>query len=358
MNLPLIGQQNRVPAIYSLDLYGAARWEQYSFSGPFDGPQAPNHAVSFSHVSPKAGLSWYPSASLKLRATYSESFRAPSFGDLFDAPGSLGVVTSVVDPKNPMLGTQFPPYFELANPRVGPETARNYTVGLDWKPAQGLHGLATTLNYNRIDILNRITNTAEFFYNPDVFFNLPGAVTRGSGGQITQITFLPINRGLRHSQSLDARADYAIDTRFGQLEFGLSGTYTIELEDLAIPGLAPQILAGTENGPERFKAHEWVGWSARKWGINLRGNFSSRYINTNELSSLGPQSVAPYKTFDLTGFYNAPAGFSIHVGVRNLTNAAYPFFNDYYLPWDPRRVDLRGRIFYLEVTSRNSDLFL
>jgi outer membrane receptor protein involved in Fe transport len=79
--------------------------------------------------------------------------------------------------------------------------------------------------------------------------------------------------------------------------------------------------------------------------------------STNEESLLGPQSVAPYKTFDLTGFYNAPAGFSINLGVRNLTNAAYPFYNDPYLPWDLRRVDLRGRIFYLEVASKNSDLF-
>ena len=355
-NVPLIGHQQRVPGIYSLDLYGAGRWEQYSFSGPFNDPQAPNSEVRFGHVSPKVGLSWYPSASLKLRATYSESFRAPSFDDLFGAPASLGVVASVVDPKNPMLGTQSPPFFELANPRVGPEIARNYTAGLDWKPAQGLHGLAASLNYNRVNILNRITNTAEFFYNPEVFLNLSGVVTRGSGGQITQIAFLPINLGFRRSQSLDARADYAIDTRFGRLAFGLSGTYTIELEDIAIPGSAPQILAGTENGPERIKAHAWVGWSTRQWGINLRGNFSSRYINTNDFSSLGPQAVAPYKTYDLTGFYDAPAGFSINVGARNLTNAAYPFYNSSYLPWDPRRIDLRGRIFYLEVTRRNSDL--
>jgi iron complex outermembrane receptor protein len=357
MNVPLIGQQQRIPGIYSLNLYGAGRWEQYAFSGPFDGLQAPDREVRFGHVSPKAGLSWYPSASLKLRATFSESFRAPSFGDLFGAPASLGVVAPVVDPQNPQLGMQSPPFLELPNPRVSPETARNYTAGLDWQPAEGPHGLAVTLNYNRIDILNRITNTAEFFYDPDVFFNLSGAVTRGSGGQITQISFLPINLGLRHSQSLDARADYSIDTRFGRLTFGFSGTYTLELEDVAIPGSAPQILAGTENGPEKFKVHGWVGWSTRDWGINLRSNFSSRYSNTNDQSLLGPESVAPYKTLDLTGFYNAPAGFSINLGVRNLTNAAYPFYNNSYLPWDPRRVDLRGRIFYLEVTSRSSDLF-
>jgi iron complex outermembrane receptor protein len=357
INVPLIGQQQHIPGVYSLNLYGAGRWEQYAFSGPFDGPQAPESEVRFSHVSPKAGLSWYPSASLKLRATFSESFRAPAFGDLFGAPASLGVVAPVVDPKNPQLGMQFPPFLELGNPHVGPETARNYTAGLDWQPAEGARGLAVTLNYNRIDILNRITDTDEFFYNPDLFLNLPGAVTRGSGGQITQITFLPINVGLRHSRSLDGGADYSIDTRFGRLTFGFSGTYTIELEDVAISGSAPQILSGTENGPEKFKVHGWVGWSTRQWGSNLRSNFSSRYINTNEESLLGPESVAPYKTFDLTGFYNAPAGFSINLGVRNLTNAAYPFFNDPYLPWDPRRVDLRGRIFYLEVTSRDSDLF-
>lgn len=78
-------------------------------------------------------------------------------------------------------------------------------------------------------------------------------------------------------------------------------------------------------------------------------------VTVTWLPGYEPCWIFPYKTFDLTGFYNLPAGFSINMGVRNLTNAAFPFFNN-FVPWDSRRVDLRGRIFYLELASRN-DLF-
>jgi iron complex outermembrane receptor protein len=353
LDAPLVGQQNRIPGIYSLDLYGAGRWEQYSFSGPFDGTQAPDREVTFGHVSPKVGLSWYPWSSLELRATYSESFRAPQFIDVFGANYFFGPAYPVVDPKNPMLGTLSPPIYGSGNPRVGPETASNCTVGLDWNRAERSRGLAVTLNYSRIDLVNRITDSSEFLSQPDVFFNLPGAVERDSSGHVTRLNFLPVNIGSRRSRNIDAQAAYDIDTRVGLLTLGLSGTYAIKLEDVAGPGSTPIVLDGTQQGPERVKAHGWVSWSRSQYGIDLYGNYSSSYVNTNYYSR--PQLVAPYKTFDLTGFYNLPMGFSVNAGVRNLTNAAFPFFNN-FVPWDSRRVDLRGRIFYLELASRN-DLF-
>jgi iron complex outermembrane receptor protein len=349
MNIPVVGQQNRVPGIYSLDLYGAGRWEQYSFSGPFDGPQAPDQKETFGHASPKVGLSWYPWSSLKFRAAYSESFRAPNFTNLFGSTEYVNGYYPVVDPKNPGLGTQYPTVNFEANPRLGPETASDYTAGLDWKPAETLQGLSVALNYNMIDLVNRITYSQEFFGQPDFFFSLPGVVQRNSSGDITAINFLPLNLGSRRSANVDFQADYKIETRVGLLTFGVSGTYAITLEDVAGSGSTPLVLVGTQNGPERVKARGWMGWSRPHYGVHLFANYTSSYVNTLDLQ---PAPVAAYKTFDLTGYWNLPMGFSVNIGVRNLSNAAFPFF-DNFVPWDPRRVDLRGRIFYLEFTSRN-----
>ncbi|WP_446831269.1 hypothetical protein [Candidatus Foliamicus sp.] len=43
-------------------------------------------------------------------------------------------------------------------------------------------------------------------------------------------------------------------------------------------------------------------------------------------------------------------------GARNITNKPFPFFDGFGRPWDPRRVDTRGRIVHLEV-RKTFDLF-
>jgi iron complex outermembrane recepter protein len=353
LNIPLVGEHNRIPGVYSLNLYGAARWEQYAISGPFDGPGTANRDVDFSHVSPKAGISWFPWAELKVRGTVGKSFRAPSLTDLFGATTGPYTTIGIVDPKNPGQGTIYPNAYFTGNPNLGPETATSYTTGLDWKPMGSLHGLAVTLTYSRIDFDNRISSSYDYINDPAILFSLPGVVVRNASGQIVGLNLGPVNIASMRSRSVDALLAYVMDTPVGQLTFGTSGTYTIKLEEDAGPGLPVLSLDGTQSGPERVKARSWVSWSRREYGANLYANYSSSYINTDQYSvtQLGPQSVDHYTTFDLNGFYNLPGGFSVNAGVRNLTNAAFPFFN-YLPPFDTHRVDLRGRVFYLEFASK------
>jgi iron complex outermembrane recepter protein len=353
LNIPLVGERNRIPGVYALNLYGAARWEQYAISGPFDGAGAPDRDVDFTHLSPKAGISWFPWQELKVRGTFSKSFRAPSLTDLFGSSYGPYTAFGYIDPKNPGLGTIYPNTYFTGNPNVGPETATSYTAGLDWKPMGSLRGLAATLTYSRIDFDNLITSSSAYMNDPAILFSLPGVITRNAAGQVTSVNLGPINIASRLSQSVDARLSYGMDTRVGQLTFGVSGTYTIKLEDNPGPGFPTVRDDATQNGPERVKARSWVSWSRREYGANVYANYSSSYMNTNVDSPTGlaPQSVDHYTTFDLNGFYNLPGGFSVNAGVRNLTNAAFPFIN-YEYPFDTRRVDLRGRTFYLEFASK------
>jgi len=353
MNIPLVGEHNRVPGVYSLNVYGAGRWEQYSIKGPFDGTQAPNRTENFSQTSPKVGFSWYPWQELKVRGTFSKSFRAPLLSDLFATTTGPDNYLPIVDPQNPGQGTIYPNAYQTGNPNLGPETANNYTGGLDWKPGGTLSGLAVTLTYSRIDFANRITSAYDYYGTP-LFYTLPGVIVRDASGNIVAVNFTkPVNIASRRSESADALLSYGMDTRAGQLTFGVSGTYAIKLEDSPGPGLPSLVLDGTQNGPERVKGRAWTSWSRRNYGLNLYANYSSSYTNTNiySPSMLAPQPVDHYTTFDLNGFYNLPRDFSINAGVRNLTNAAFPFYNS-TVPWDSRRVDLRGRIFYLEFASK------
>ena len=352
LNVPLVGEHNRIPGVYSLNLYGAGRWEQYAISGPFDGAGSPSTQVDFSHFSPKTGISWYPVAELKVRGSFSKSFVAPTLNDLFAAP-SGPYPYPFVDPKNPGLGVVYTNLFFTGNPNLGPETANNYTAGLDWKPQGILRGLAVTLTYSRIDFDNRIANSDEFLQNPAILASIPGVIVRNASGQITSLNLGPVNIASMNSRNMDALMSYGMDTRAGQLTFGVSGTYAIRLDETDGPSLPILTLEGTQNGPERVKARSWVSWSRPQYGANVYANYSSSYTNTDLESptQLGPQSVDHYTTFDLNGFYNLPGGFSVNAGVRNLTNAAFPFFN-YVVPFDEHRVDLRGRIIYLEFASK------
>ena len=352
LNVPVVGEHNRIPGIYSLNLYGAGRWEQYSIKGPFDGAGTPDREVTFSQTSPKVGFSWYPWQELKVRGTFSKSFRAPQLGDLFATTSGPYNFLPIVDPKNPGQGTILPDAYFTGNPNLGPETANNYTGGLDWKPKGTLSGLAVTLTYSRIDFANRIASAFDYYGTP-IFYTLPGVIVRDASGNIVRVNIGPVNIASRRSESADALVSYGMDTRAGQLTFGVSGTYVIKLEDSAGPGIPSVVLDGTQTGPERVKARAWTSWSRRNYGLNLYANYSSSYTNTNinSPSLLAPQLVDHYTTFDLNGFYNLPGGFSINAGARNLTNAAFPFYNS-RVPWDSRRVDLRGRILYLEFASK------
>jgi iron complex outermembrane recepter protein len=355
LNAPLVGEGNRLPGIYALNVYGAARWEEYSIKGQFDGPDAPDSEVTFSKASPKVGLSWFPVQTLKFRATYGRAFVAPLLTDMFGT--TTGPIPNpgipYVDPKNPQEGFIYPPFYSAYNSDLRPETAKDSTVGLDWNPMGALRGLAVTVTYDRIDFSNLIVNAYEYLTDPSVLFNLPGVIQRNSSGQVTGIYLEAVNIGDRYSRSIDASINYDLDTRVGRLSFGASGTYTDRLEDIAAPGDAPLILEGTQDGPERVKGRAWTTWARNNYGIDLYANYASSYINTDLISpaQLGPQAVKHYTTFDLTGFYSLPKGITINAGARNLTNAKPPFFN-YYEPWDSRRVDLRGRIVYLELVAR------
>ncbi|WP_395443828.1 TonB-dependent receptor domain-containing protein [Caulobacter sp. UC70_42] len=78
---------------------------------------------------PSSGLAWAPVDDLTFRATYGESFRAPSIGQLTDVPGA--------SPVNLVNGSKTTLTLILSggNPGLMPETAKSWTGGFDFTPA-------------------------------------------------------------------------------------------------------------------------------------------------------------------------------------------------------------------------------
>lgn len=124
--------------------------------------------------------------------------------------------------------------------------------------------------------------------------------------------------------------------------------------DIAAPGADPNNLHGTPAGPERWKGYGYINWAQGNATLNLTGNYSSSY---SAQSSSPQERVENYLTYDLTGSYEfGDSGWKVYAGARNITNKAFPFFDGFSAPWDPRRVDPKGRIVHLEI-RKTYDIF-
>ena len=80
-NLPLVGENNRMAGIHSLEINLSGRFDSYTAEASIDGGE--NVDNEYEAFSPRIGVAWYPHEDLKIRANWTESFRAPTLNQLF-----------------------------------------------------------------------------------------------------------------------------------------------------------------------------------------------------------------------------------------------------------------------------------
>ena len=349
-SLPLVSKRNEMPGLRELSVKMALRYDDYAFEGPFDGTDAPWREQNFSNTSPKLDAVWRPLESFKVRASWGESFVPPQTYRLFGSDSGPFNYIRVIDPENPDVGSQFPDAYFTGNPDLLPEVSRNVSAGFDWTPDGFLDGFGLQMTLTDIDIRNRIDSITDIVYStPEQLFDLPGVIERGPDGAITRLNIKPLNIAALQSRFVDAAASYAFTNAVGAFKVGVEGTYTDHLREVAVPGADPTYQHGTAGGPERLKAKAFVDLQREALGLRLQANYSAGYENTTSRAQV---MVDSYTTVDLTGSYAfGESGWRLNAGARNLLNADFPFYDGFGTPWDPRRVDLRGRIVHLQVTK-------
>jgi iron complex outermembrane recepter protein len=238
LDIPIIGSSMNILGIYNLELNIAGRYDHYE-------------GVKEDAKVPKLSLRYQPIKDLTLRATYSNSFIAPTLFET-NGPNSTGLSSTIV--LNGVGQTQAQ-VLVLAgsNPDLTPATAETYTAGLVYSPSF-VPGLTITVDYFRTLeqgiigtlggnlILQSVHDLepASPYANLVAFNNFPGfagakpitAPNQIFGNTIRTFYIDTLkNIGAQHDEGFDLSAHYTADLKaFGQVELGVNAIVYTEYE--------------------------------------------------------------------------------------------------------------------------------
>ncbi len=361
----------QIPLADTLEVSAAVRRDDYSdFGGT---------------TNPKLGIAWTPLEGVRVRGTYSTSFRALSLKDMHGQV-SAGLYRYVTDSTNP-TGRSLA-LFVNGNPSasVRPEESENYTFGIDFSPA-AVAGLTLGLTYFSVDYDDKLANPSQavtnllnldlpdtqpyFVRNPSVSeveavlasVNGVGSFT-GMTHTADQVEVIIDNRYTNLSvakvRGLDLDARWSFPALGGELT--VSNRSTIGLDHLtAISASAPEVeRVGSAFFPAKFRSR--LGASAR-WSV-MRAGLTVDYVSRFEDKRYVPTTdVASWTTVDanigasFANWSGVLSGVEAEFVVRNLFDKDPPYVRPYasapgdYPLYDPTNASVVGRMLSLQVTK-------
>lgn len=366
LRAPLVGPEQGIAGVYRLDLSVAGRIEHYSDFG--------------TTTNPKVGLTWEPVQGLALRGSYGTSFRAPGFFDVRQGPGLSQVVPiPVTDPGSPSGSSNVIALFGN-DPGIGPERARTWTAGFDFKPP-AIPWLSMSATYFDISYKDRIFNpavdaftflaqrsryeplitanpspaqVASFYASPD--FSNPFGIAAGSIRYV--IDARNANLARNHLDGIDFDLSYRHETARGALSLGASGSWLFHLTQ-QLTSAAPRTQAlGTIGNPVRYRLRGRAGFEQDGFGATAFVNHMAGYRNT----AVAPvEPVASWTTVDLTlskrfgDEAGALAGTRFALSITNLFDRDPPYVNNRTpfsaAGFDPEQASAVGRFVAVQVTK-------
>jgi iron complex outermembrane receptor protein len=314
----------------------------------------------------KLALNWGPTSNLMLRASYSEGFRAPNIGELFNLgsrfDAGISDRCSNVAPEDAAncaaLGV--PPDYQQLNPQISvdtggninlvPETSDTFTAGFTWDtPMDNVGGIDSFLveaNYYDIqidgaiqapsaqDLLDGCIDTLD-----DLFCN---AVNRNPSGTITSIGGVLQNIGGIETTGMDINLDMTLaETGIGSFHFQWMTSFLLDYDELVANsqgGFDRVARDGTEVGsPTRgypdTKSTVNTDWMLGDWSVRL----SLRYLSslTEQCTGL----VADFEQFQLCS--NGP----------DTNNMSSRLYTDTQVSWAPSGLNNGAWTFTLGVNN-------
>lgn len=351
---PIVGAGNERPFIKRLELSAALRYTDYVD----DSTPALNRDFGDS-TDPKVGVMWDVGGGLRLRSTYGTSFRAPTLTQLDPTAGLNQIVTTNVAGQSALV-------FNLtsyAAPELGPETARTYTIGVDYAPPY-IDGLRLRATYYNIDYDNRIGRAPTGGLSPftapellpDVIFRAPSAAFIARQLEVsrnaTNMSGVDLTNSAAAGQALFAHPNlWVYDRRFNNLaisrqeglDLSLSHGFATGWGDVAWGFNASHILNYRQQGSPRsavVTAYDIPGeppdWRGRAFASLATGAITTA-VNLNYVDDYadpwsGPLArVDSWTTVDAVLSYrfgeradDAPSGTRLTLSVQNLLDRDPP----------------------------------
>ena len=378
-----------------LELRAAVRKSDYSAVGQVGldtvvaDPGSPTNAMY--------GLKWKPFNDLLIRASYGESFRAPSAFDLYGGGGESFPSTN--DPcRSNVLGGGGTAYFVAANaaictaagltgpsgfgvvqdnsqlrtlnggdPTLKPEFGDNLTYGFVYSPSFA-EGLDITVDYWEINltdvqstlsagnIMARCLGTSGFVADP--FFCTK--VDRTASGTVATVRTARVNLAEFRSSGIDLGAVYRWDAGdWGNFRFALDTSWTQNRETR---GSATGVFAdsiGTYDGSPNFEYRsvanvDWnkgdysVRWTTRYMSDiseDFCGFLGDLYTNCSGYDD-GRSHTGSYAVHDLNLGWKAPWDAQVSMGARNLFGKEPPILYNTFAHSFDAAYDLPGGAYW------------
>lgn len=345
LTLPLIGEEQGIPLIRSLELHGAIRYIDHSLAGA-----DPTYT---------GDVSWQPVKGLTIRGNYTRSVRAPAITELFNP--SSQIFTTADDPcdsrfinsgPNPTVrqancaAAGLPANFQSnivdftsrgslsGNPALANEKADAWTVGFILRP-EFLPRFSLTVDLVDIKVKGAIesldaTQTLEgCFDDPGYPTAICDQIDRDGAGQVTFIRTGFANAASRAYRGIVSELDYTIDTPFlgaeSSINLGANYQYIDKLQVRV--GQGDQTTLRDSIGYSKHQAT--VNLSYRNGGLNWQ--WQAQYFGKTKNDPDSPPSTYEFPNVGAVTYFNTSLSyrlndrFSVRFIVDNVFDKGAPF---------------------------------
>lgn len=342
-----------------------------------------------SGVKPKVGVAWWPVASVGLRASWSEAFRAPLLSQMDRSTVSpfRWLVLPLPDPASQTGTTATISPLVLGNPDLEPETSESFTLGVDIAPPS-VPNFRASLTYFEIDYTDRVStpplpaNNVFLLYQNEALLApfidrspAPGQIASFYQEGVLNPFGVPASAVGAHydgryqniaamkTSGVELAASNAFETGVGTLAPFIGLNYITDLDARAASTTPEQQLFDRIFTPARLRMHGGLSWSIAAVSTAL----STNYVGSYENDTLTPSAdVDEWITFDWhlqydAGAHNANAmlhGLTLALDVQNLTDedpphiTVPPSLQALDFGYDATNASAMGRFVSLQVSKR------
>lgn len=308
-----------LPFAKDIEFNGAIRYTDYSTSGGV--------------TTWKAGLSWTPFDSLRLRGTRSRDIRAPNLSELFTSGRTQSA--TVVDPFMGNVRTSGIFITTTGNANLQPEKADTLTLGAVYQPSF-VPGFSISADYYDIKINDAIGSLSAQQGVDQCFAGNQlacGFITRDAAGNIAALTAYPINLSTLETNGVDVELSYRVpfadDATSLSLRSVISYVGKLATTTPGSPSIDRAGEVGINSNPHwRFNAQADFTRGNFNWFNQVRFIGGGRYDNTKGPAAVELQTIKPQAYWDMRfayKFQDLGKGAEMYLNVQNVLNQDPPY---------------------------------